>query len=342
MTRKLKEYRMIISRILLLIIISTHCVNLLSAYSISDTTAILRNADRKGSDTSAYISPFREKNEQCFKCHGQNIYEFMDSSAGAEVKRVMFPDGIIDRNKFYRSNHKSFSCTDCHSENFTRYPHPAELKQEINFNCMDCHAGDEKSAKFKFENIDSVYGISVHYTLKDKGFTCWSCHNPHEYKTNINEARNLKEVIRYDNKICLDCHSDPKRFHLFSGRDQTNIMKVHSWLKDESAHLKNVRCLECHSAMKDSLLILHQILPKENAVRKCNECHSKNSLLMTSLYKSGKEVKYKNGFLNGKIIKESYVIGANRNEYLDILSLVIFALVSVIICIHIIFRVLKK
>ncbi len=313
----------------------------LSTYCSPVAVFISEKAGPIGKDTSLYISPFREKNERCFKCHGQGRYEYTNENLGRQVKSLMFPQGIIDRNKFYIANHKSFSCTDCHSEDYTKFPHPGQLRMGMSNNCLDCHGGDEKFAKFKFEEIDSDYRKSVHFKLEDEGFTCWSCHNPHEYKISIRDSKNLKETILYDNNICLDCHSNYNRFQLLSDKGEVNIMKKHDWLPDQAAHFKSVRCIECHSAINDSVLVSHQIMPKENAVRKCNECHSKNSLLMSSLYKFQYQGKSKAGFLNGIILNQSYVIGANRNEYLEWISFVIFTIVLIVIGIHVFLRMRK-
>jgi hypothetical protein len=200
-----------------------------------------------GKDTSLYISPFREKNERCFKCHGQGRYEYTSENLGRQVKALMFPQRIIDRNKFYEASHKSFSCTDCHSDDYTKFPHPVQLRNVISYNCLDCHGGDEKFAKFRFEEIDADYHKSVHFKLEDEGFTCWSCHNPHEYKNSIRDSKNLKETILYDNNICLDCHSNYNRFQLLSDKEEVNLMKKHDWLPDQAAHFRSVRCIECHS-----------------------------------------------------------------------------------------------
>ena len=54
------------------------------------------------------------------------------------------------------------------------------------------------------------------------------------------------------------------------------------------------------------------------------------------------ELRQKNGFLNAVILNESYVIGANRNEYLNILSLIIFISVLGAIAIHVIMRIRKS
>ncbi len=62
---------------------------------------------------------------------------------------------------------------------------------------------------------------------------------------------------------------------------------------------------------------------------------------MASLYKFESKEQRKDGFFNGIILNESYVIGANRNEYLNLVSLLIFIGVLGVIAIHIIFRIRK-
>jgi hypothetical protein len=294
------------------------------------------------SDTISYVSPFHEQNERCFKCHGQSIYEYTNENLGRQVKALMFPERMIDRVKFYESNHKSFKCTDCHSENYNKFPHPGELRMEEKFNCIDCHGGDEKFARFKFEEIESEYQKSVHYKLTEEGFTCWKCHGPHDYKISVRNSSNLKETILYDNNICLNCHANYNHFQVLSEREEINILKEHNWLPNQTVHFRNVRCIECHSEVNDSILVSHLINPKEKAVKKCNECHSQNSLLMSSLYKFKSKEQRKDGFFNGIILNESFVIGANRNEYLNIISIAIFAILILVIGTHVYFRIIKK
>jgi hypothetical protein len=84
------------------------------------------------------------------------------------------------------------------------------------------------------------------------------------------------------------------------------------------------------------------IKPKKEAVKLCNECHSKNSILMASLYKFESKEQRRDGFFNGIILNESYVIGANRNEYLNLLSLAVFVGVIGVIGVHIVFRIRKN
>jgi hypothetical protein len=311
------------------------------AYSTA-TGSDLKEEEAGANDSITYRSPFFDDNERCFKCHGQGRYEYTNENLGRQVKAMMFSERVINRNKFYGSNHKSFSCTDCHSGEYVNFPHPGELRMEQSYNCIDCHGGDDKFSQFNFEVVETEYQQSTHFKLEEEGFTCWKCHSPHDYRISIRNSENLKETILYDNNICLKCHSDYDRFQLLSDREEINLLKTHEWLPNQGSHFKNVRCIECHTLVNDTILVAHLIRPKEEAVKGCNECHSKNSLLMSSLYKFQSKEQRKDGFLNGIILNESYVIGATRNQYLNNLSILIFVILSGIMVIHIIIRIIKK
>jgi predicted CXXCH cytochrome family protein len=316
-------------------------------YLICNTSASMAGVfsftkiNQSNDDTSTYVSPFHDDNERCLKCHGQAKYAYANENLGTQVNALMCSERIIRRDEFYDSNHKSFSCTDCHSAQYTTFPHPGELRMEQKLNCLDCHGGDENFAKYHFEEIDSEYVQSTHYKLEKEGFSCWKCHNPHSYKISVRNSNNLKATISYDNAICLNCHSDFNRFQLLTDREEINLIQKHEWLPNQATHFANVRCIECHTKINDSIPVSHQIRPKAEAVKRCNECHSQNSILMASLYKFESREQRKDGFFNGIILNESYVIGANRNEYLNLVSLLIFIGVLGVIAIHIIFRIRK-
>ena len=319
-----------------------------SLYLICNTSASnagvfsFKRINQTETDTSAFVSPFHDDNERCFKCHGQARYEYTNQNLGRQVRALMCSERIVNREEFYNSNHKSFSCTDCHSGQYTTFPHAGELRMEEKFNCIDCHGGDEKFAKYHFEEIEAEYKQSVHYKLEQDGFSCWKCHNPHTYKISVRNEYNLKETIAYDNAICLNCHSDYSRFQLLTDRAEVNLIKKHDWLPNQAAHFSSVRCIECHTKISNDVPVAHQIRPKSEAVKRCNECHSQNSILMASLYKFESKAQRHDGFFNGIILNESYVIGANRNEYLNLLSLMIFVAVIGVIAIHVIFRIRKN
>jgi predicted CXXCH cytochrome family protein len=305
-------------------------------------SAGIKSDSTKIQDTTRFVSQFEADNNRCFKCHGQQTYEYTNATLNRQVKARMCSDRIIKRNEFYSSNHKSFSCTDCHSADYVKFPHSGELRMEEKFNCIDCHGGDEKFAKYHFEEIESEYQKSTHFKMEGEGFSCWKCHDPHTYKISVRNNTNLKQTIAYDNAICLNCHSDYSRFQLVSDKAEIDIIKKHDWLPNQASHFANVRCIECHTTINNNIPVSHQIRPKEEAVRKCNECHSQNSILMASLYKFESKEQRRDGFLNGIILNASYVIGANRNAYLNMLSLVIFVGVLAVIAVHIFFRLRKN
>jgi predicted CXXCH cytochrome family protein len=308
----------------------------------SGRSLLLKTENINTQDTASLISKFEADNERCFKCHGQEKYEYSNETLGKQVKAMMCSERIIHKKEFYSSNHKSFSCTDCHSAEYVKFPHSGELRMEQKYNCIDCHGGDEKFAKYHFEEIETEYQKSTHFKLEGEGFSCWKCHNPHTYRISVRNNNNLKETIAYDNAICLNCHSDFSRFQILSEKKEINIIQKHEWLPNQTLHFTNVRCIECHTQINNNIPVSHLIKPKEDAVRLCNECHSKNSILMASLYKFESKELRRDGFLNGIILNSSYVIGANRNEYLNLVSLIIFILVIVVIAFNIILRIRNK
>ncbi len=281
-----------------------------------------------------------EKNHECLKCHGQKYFSYFNEYVGRDVKERMNPMYIMDSATFYMSNHRTFMCTDCHSYEYgTSFPHPNQLRFEPSFSCMDCHEGNDEYAEFQFEKINEEFLASVHSEKHSDEFTCWMCHNPHTYHITARTSENLLETIQYDNEICLSCHSDQSKMGLLSDRHIYDMLNQHEWLPNQKLHFNKVRCIECHARISDTLMVAHNIQPKEQAVKLCVECHSQNSILMASLFKHIKqETQEKQGFLNAAILSQGYVIGANRNTYLNIGSLVIFGLVILGIATHAILR----
>ncbi|MEI8048538.1 MAG: hypothetical protein WCI92_14245 [Bacteroidota bacterium] len=296
--------------------------------------------------TEAQNKPKKETiafNENCLKCHGQSKYKYLNPESGTEVTKRMYIETIINRTEFYDSNHKTFKCTDCHSEEYGTFPHAGNLRMESKYVCIDCHGGDETYAKFQFEKIEAEFHESVHSTKHSEDFNCWMCHNPHSYKISVRSNDKIKDIVAYDNAICLNCHADISNYQMLTDKVNPNILKKHEWLPNQALHFKNVRCIECHARTNDSILVAHNIQPKAKAVRRCVECHSTNSILMASLYKyKVQEGRSKAGFYNGVIMNEGYVIGANRNYYLGILSLIMFGCVAAGILIHASLRILKR
>ena len=309
--------------------------------------ATLAQADSAdtGPDLEKYreVNDFVDENESCFKCHAETKYVLVDEFFGREITNAMCPDKIVDRDDYYSMVHKSFACLDCHAYEYEEFPHPLEARLEEPYQCIDCHGYDENYAHFKFEDIEMEYMESVHAT-DVKEFSCWKCHDPHSYKLTVrDDGTSISEAIAYNNDICLSCHSDFSRFELLTDRDEINILETHDWLPNQAAHFGSVRCIECHTSISDSTLVAHHVQPSELAVKNCADCHSKNSLLMASLYKhEAKESRKKYGFINGIIINDAYVIGANRNTTLSFIGIVLFLLTLGGVAVHIIARIIYK
>jgi hypothetical protein len=287
---------------------------------------------------------FAEENENCFQCHGEKYYTIRDTIFGQEKNAMMCTDNRIERDEYYHSVHWSFSCYDCHSEDYNTFPHPLELRFEDYWSCMDCHGYDDNFAQFKFEQIDEEHMKSVHYIATDGEFTCWKCHDPHTYQLLSRSTQSIDEVILESNNMCLECHGNEDRFKLLSDKELGNVVSQHDWLPNQSLHFKAVRCIECHAETNDSILVAHNIMAADSAVRNCVECHSSNSILMGTLYKyRAQETREEQGFINGVIIRnDAYVIGANRSRFLNITSLVIFGLALAAIAFHTTLRVLIR
>jgi len=282
-------------------------------------------------------------NQNCFKCHGKSKYEYPNADSSKIIKRRMGTNFRIPEEKYYVSNHYNFKCTDCHSSDYGVFPHKTDLFYEEKPSCLDCHSGDEQSAKYRFEQIAEEFQKSVHSTKHSTEFTCWMCHDPHTYKINARSNEDISQTIAYDNAICLTCHADVEKYQLIADKANPNILNKHEWLPNQKNHFNSVRCIECHAVVSDSIVVAHNIQPKAKAVKRCVECHSKNSLLLQSLYKYQiSEKMAKGGFFNAVILNDSFVIGANRNEYLNLISIVIFGLIILGVSAHAILRISKR
>lgn len=321
------------------------CLQIIIAIAIFAPVSLVNQSlySQENAEEEVRIYDYIDDNQECLKCHGHANYYYYNEWIEREVKDRMNPYFIIDSALFYQSNHWNFSCTDCHSSDFSTFPHPGELRMEPSFQCLDCHEGDEDHAQYNFESINEEFHESVHSSKHSEDFTCWMCHNPHEYKINARTNENLDEFILYDNEICLSCHANISKYQLLTTLENPNILDKHGWLPNETLHFKHVRCIECHTEISDTLLVAHKILPKEKAVRRCVECHSKNSRLLLSLYKMQfTDQRSLTGFSNAEILDEAYIIGANRNYYLNRLSLILFGFVLIFIVVHATLRITIK
>lgn len=283
------------------------------------------------------------QHHMCLKCHSNQTYSFFNSVKDKEEKRLMNPYFILDTIALRNGVHKQFDCTDCHSSEYQTYPHNASLKLEPMSTCLDCHGGDESFASYKFEKIEEEFKKSVHYKVYGDNFSCSKCHSQHTYVATARNSSDVLQIVDYSNKMCLSCHADMKKYKLVSGHDNPKLVEVHSWLPNQELHFQHVRCIECHTEVVDSLMVSHNILSKDKALKKCVECHSANSRLKASLYKyQNLQKREDKGAIDAVLSNESYIIGSHQVPFLKALSIIIFLMVIVGIVIHSSFRILKK
>ncbi len=296
---------------------------------------------RRGADLSLYA----EANEQnCLVCHGRMIYTLTDTLSGVTRKQLMPEHNLVIPDLFYSSVHWSFSCLDCHSEGFRTYPHSIEARFEPSWSCLDCHGNDPNYAQYKFEEIEQEYENSIHYTATEGLITCWNCHDPHYYNPLVRQTRGGRDYIVKSNEMCLRCHGNATNMGLINDDNAGIVLPKHEWLPDVDRHLEAVRCIDCHTRMSDSVLVAHEVMPADSAVRGCADCHSQNSILMGTLYKyASLESRDEKGFVNGVILRnDSYVIGANRSKFISVTGLLIIGMTLAIALMHTIFRIVIK
>lgn len=294
--------------------------------------------------THSYGQSYQDpQHHACLKCHSNQSITFHNDVTGKEVKRLMNPYYVMDTVALKGGVHKNLDCTDCHSSEYATYPHQANLKLEPLNNCLDCHGGDESFAKYKFEQIQEEFEKSVHFQKHGDYFTCTKCHNIHTYVPTARNSSNVLEIVDYSNKMCLSCHNDMKKFGMVSGHPNPVLVKVHDWLPNQELHFKNVRCIECHTEVVDSLMVSHNIMSKDKALKNCVECHSANSKLKASLYKyENLQKRAGNSTIGTVLSNSSYVIGTHQSPFLKLLSIIIFLATLGGIIIHSTFRIIKK
>lgn len=242
-------------------------------------------------------------NEACQECHADRKTERKKPPEGRKASVYVDSLGLA------RSEHRGMSCADCHAKAFAQDPHP-EARRAL---CRDCHVANEsREGGVKFADIERDFQRSVHVE-KSKGFQCVACHDAHAFQLDTTRARVFEH-----NKICLRCHTTAVEYQGFVSKAPTDLAKAHEWLPNRDLHWSRVRCLDCHTG-PDAPAGSHLIVPRTQAVKRCEACHNQNPTQLLRLYgrMRGQEVA-RLGFINSFIINDSYVIGATRSWWMDI------------------------
>lgn len=306
-------------------------------------------ADHKVSEHSVQYAAHNPNSPTCIYCHNNPItkgnkttpiqlklnQEKLCLSCHLHISALdnKFANSLVNYEKsvhgsaVLKGNTEAAICVDCHgTHNLQKankkdsWIHPKNVPNV----CGKCHD------KVTDEYMKSIHGVA----LKDGNMDspgCTYCHGEHDIKNvpdiphKVFSESGMNFNIVVDNKMvyCVACHTDEK---LMKKYNIATVEKAHRWLPKTKAHWDRVRCVDCHSSQEPPNLT-HNILPPEKTVKRCESCHSMNSILMNTLYRHEKELsREKYGFINGTILSDAYVIGTTRNVYLNMVSIGVFGL----------------
>jgi hypothetical protein len=256
----------------------------------------------------------------CLDCHLNNENKSKYASRLVEFSKSIHATALRKGKK------EAAGCIDCHGTHELQKAAEAGSRispMNVPSLCGKCHIA------ISHEYESSVHGVSLKKgNIESPG--CSYCHGEHninampEVPPRVFEETHISHstVVRNKMVYCVACHSDEEQMKKFGLQ---TVAKAHSWLPAQSAHWETVRCIDCHSSYVPPNLS-HNILPPEKTIKKCEECHNKNSILMSKLYQHDKQAsREKFGFINGTLLSNAYVIGSTKNVLMDSLSLIIFS-----------------
>lgn len=286
---------------------------------------------------------------QCVSCHSghRESPQYVFNPETGIRSNVM-----IDMPEFRQSDHGDMACVDCHTLGFDDYPHSYPRQRLA---CMACHPGPlEKTpeamdhgfrriiedAEYDFWRIEKEYENSLHFT-EVVNFTCEECHDPHYFKATKRQFSPLS-ILENDNAPCIRCHkADALDMHMLSDPADPDLVALHEYVQLPKKHLDKTRCIDCHTDIDE--IVAHDMRKGEDAKQGCMSCHSAGSIMMTRHYRYHDELEGTHlGFHNAVLMQDSYVMGANRNRYIDYISYAIIGITLFVLGIHGIDRVIYR
>lgn len=259
---------------------------------------------------------------------------------------------MIDMPEFREADHGNMLCVDCHTLGFDQYPHGYPRQR---LSCMACHPGPlEKTpefvelgfrriiedAEYDFWRIEKEYENSLHFT-EVVNFTCEECHDPHYFVATKDQPTPLA-ILENDNAPCIRCHkADALDQHLLSDPADPDLVALHEYVQLPREHVDNTRCIDCHTDIEH--VVAHDMRKGEDADQGCMSCHSTGSIMMTRHYRYHDDLKGTDwGFHNAALMQEKYVMGANRNRYIDYISYGIIGVTLFVLGVYVIDRRIYK
>jgi hypothetical protein len=250
-------------------------------------------------------------NADCLSCHSEEGVE-NPPREGMDLK--LLATLTLDVHRFEPSDHGEMACKDCHTEAYVPYPHLPKAIEKIK-GCVECHEAPAKVIVPEFKK-------SVHAIELGEAFTCLSCHDSHTMKKASKLGSPHLATVQ-DNTQCLQCHGDDATYAKWKPKEpRPDMTLAHDWLPEMDRHFAQVRCIDCHSPLPD-MALSHLVEKKEKAVSDCLACHTEDSQLAQRLYKPmvQKGVADWAGFSNAPWLPEVYVMGSNRNIWLELAAL---------------------
>lgn len=273
--------------------------------------------------SAAWPVTARAQEAACFDCHAGNG----PNQRGSHE---------INQAKFAETPHAALGCTLCHSEGYAAFPHSAK-EPASRIDCTQCHTGPDapKAMGRIFHEVEA----SVHARKTGQGFACTACHNPHDFLP-VSRMPSVAEAIRVANDACLACHAKAKEGQATAADAGTALAAKHTWIPNWRKHAESARCVECHTPGREDTV--HYVMSARSAQRDCVECHSRDSLLVSKLYRHVAQEQRKAGFLNAVIVNDTYLIGATKNDLLDSLSVRLFGIALSLIGLHAAARIVMR
>ena len=271
--------------------------------------------------STAVHAKLDDESAACQECHAVADLTMKDPQTGGRRPIAIRTEEYTD------AAHGRVSCTGCHEHGYTGFPHsgPRIYPRML---CVTCHELDSKVARFHLEERrseleQSVHGDDVSVDGEEaQPFDCHTCHDPHLFVP-VSDMGDAIERIHGSNQLCLGCHGGGARAPFDELRD---IRKLHDFLPNRTDHFRKIKCVACHVDLTS--LERHRVLPKKDAVRRCEECHSENSARLGSVYGPNSralDAEPEGGAVGAEedtLRDHAYVIGSTRSARLDILMLV--------------------
>jgi hypothetical protein len=255
----------------------------------------------------------RKWNTDCLSCHS---LQGLAAPPRQGMDMALLAKLLVEQERFEHSDHGKMACKDCHTEAYVPYPHLSNAKKQIK-GCVECHQNPSKTIQPEFK-------ASAHFKEHSDRFTCLSCHDSHTMRK-ASRLETARLAARQDNAMCQSCHDDDARYMALKlpaskpATPRPDMAKTEDWLPQFDLHLAATRCIDCHSPAVDVGPLSHEVQGKDKALRRCEACHGGDTELGRRLYKRmlldkpGSE----GGFANAALLTEVYVVGANRNQWLE-------------------------